>query len=86
VDTFFSSLNRTKTIQTFHERLQEFLRVFIREKKARKKFLKKNETHILPIYIFHSYSRRDNKKKRARIVTLVLWPAKWRVTEMKTQT
>jgi len=26
------------------------------------------------------------KQKRAGIVTLVLWPAKWRVTEMKTQT
>lgn len=39
VDTFYSisRANRTKTIQTFHERLQEFLRAFIREKKARKK-------------------------------------------------
>jgi len=42
-------------------------------KKPGRKFLKKTETYILPIHIYHSYSRPDNKtKKRAGIVTLVL--------------
>ena len=33
-------------------------------KKPGRKFFKKNKTHMLAIYLFHSYSRRDNKKKK----------------------
>ena len=57
------------------------------EKKIKpgREFLKKNETHILPTYIFHSHGRRDNKKNNgAATVTVVLWPAEWRVKEMRT--